>query len=141
METSEAQSEGSQPSDETTPVSQSPEQPFTLPIAESEEAAANAVQPEKDQRVVVHHHRRTRNNLLPTIVVGVLIFLIGGLTGFVSRPFVMPPPIPPTPTLSAAQQQQQTSMQEILTKLISKTRHFQGNANAPVTLLEFADFQ
>ncbi len=37
--------------------------------------------------------------------------------------------------------QQPANMKELLALLVGKTRHFRGNANAPVTLLEFSDFQ
>jgi hypothetical protein len=141
METGEGQSEGAQRPDETTPVTPSSEQPFLLPLSEFEDEESKTAQSEKDKRIERHRPGGKRDDLLPTIVVGVLMFLIGGLTGFVSRPIVMPPPIPPTPTLSASQEQQKANMQALLTKLISMTRHFEGNANAPVTILEFADFQ
>jgi protein-disulfide isomerase len=141
METRETQNEGAQRPDGAPPASQTPEEGFMLPQAESEEEASKIAQSEKDEEVEEDRPGGTRDNLVPTVVVGVLMFLIGALTGFVSRPIVMPPPIPPAPTLSAAQQQQQAGMQAILAKLIPMTRHFEGNANAPVTMLEFADFQ
>jgi hypothetical protein len=74
--------------------------------------------------------------LIPTALFGVMMFLLGGLGGFVGRPYIMPPP----PTLSAAEQQQ-AKVQALFELVVSKTRHFKGNANAPVTLLEFSDFQ
>lgn len=74
--------------------------------------------------------------LIPTAIFGVLMFVLGGVGGFVGRPYLLVP----TPTLTAPEQQQ-AKMQALLEMLISKTRHFKGSANAPVTLLEFGDFQ
>lgn len=74
--------------------------------------------------------------LVPIAIFGLLMFLLGGVGGFVGRPYLLVP----TPTLGASEQQQ-AKMQELLEMLVSKTRHFKGSANAPVTLLEFGDFQ
>ncbi len=82
---------------------------------------------------------RSWTRFLPTVLVGILMFVLGGVGGFVGRPYIMPPP--PTPTPVAAPQQQPADIQSILALLISKTRHFKGSPNAPVTMLEFADFQ
>jgi hypothetical protein len=41
----------------------------------------------------------------------------------------------PQPTISAEERQQMMDF------VISKTRHFKGDPNAPVTLIEFSDFQ
>ena len=76
---------------------------------------------------------------LPTVLVGILMFVLGGVGGFVGRPYVMPSPTPTAAPTSAPQQA--PDMQAILAQLISKTRHWKGNANAPVTMIEFSDFQ
>jgi hypothetical protein len=41
----------------------------------------------------------------------------------------------PQPTMSAADKQ------KLMDALIKQTRHFKGDANAPVTIIEFSDFQ
>ena len=69
--------------------------------------------------------KRNRGALIG-VVVNLLMLVFGVIIGFVGRPIVMPPPDP------------QAAM---LQKVIDATRHFKGNANAPVTIIEFADFQ
>lgn len=61
-----------------------------------------------------------------SVVVNILMLVFGVVIGFVGRPIVMPPPDP------------QAAMLE---KVMTTTRHFKGNANAPVTIVEFGDFQ
>ncbi len=88
--------------------------------------------------------------LLGAILLGFVTLLIGLAAGFYIAGGVngtalltlAPTPTPrPTPTLSPDQQQQREQVKQIVAMLVSKTRHFKGNANAPVTILEFSDFQ
>jgi len=44
-----------------------------------------------------------------------------------------------TPTIDPTAQAQ--SQQELMTFLISQMKHFKGDPNAPVTIIEFSDFQ
>lgn len=60
------------------------------------------------------------------VVVNLLMLVFGVVIGFVERPIVMPPPDPQA---------------VMLQKVMATTRHFKGSANAPVTIVEFADFQ
>jgi hypothetical protein len=133
METTNIPSADAQPSDEAAQINRAPDAETLATVIEpAAEPTARAV-------IEAEHAPGLRwTAMIPTIFVGVLMFVLGGLGGFVARPYIMPPS--PTPTQSAAQQQQ-TKMQALLDMLVSKTRHFKGNANAPVTLLEFGDFQ
>jgi curved DNA-binding protein CbpA len=63
---------------------------------------------------------------VPGLIVNVLMLVFGVAIGFIGRPLVMPPPDP------------QAAM---LQSVMNTTRHYKGNANAPVTIVEFADFQ
>jgi hypothetical protein len=113
--------------------------PNAEPRAAEVELAAEAARQEPIQQEPVQPEPRSSRRwigLIPTAIFGILMFVLGGVGGFVGRPYIMVP----TPTLTAAQDQQ-GKMQALLDMLISKTRHFKGNANAPVTLLEFGDFQ
>ena len=79
-----------------------------------------------------------------TPIVGVVMLVLGLLVGFYGRPFILagtqsdassaPPVVIPTADNSAAQQ-------ELMETVLAKTRHFKGDPDAPVTIIEFADFQ
>lgn len=95
-----------------------------------------------------------RNNpgwLLPTAAAAALV--VGLLGGFFGRPLVegyLPGSessgenlaeegeVVPRPTLSADQQAQR---QLVMETLVGETRHFKGDPDAPVTIIEFSDFQ
>ncbi|MBI5035318.1 MAG: J domain-containing protein [Chloroflexi bacterium] len=69
---------------------------------------------------------KRNRSVLTGILVNLLMLAFGVIIGFVGRPIVMPPPDPQSAALQ---------------KVIAATRHFRGEANAPVTIIEFADFQ
>lgn len=86
-----------------------------------------------------------------TPIVGVVMLVIGLLLGYYGRPFTQagtqpmtaqpevittsaPPVVIPTADNSAAQQ-------KLMETVIAQTRHFKGDPNAPVTIIEFGDFQ
>jgi hypothetical protein len=69
---------------------------------------------------------KRKRGALPGVILNLLMLVFGVVIGFAGRPIVLPPPDP------------QTAM---LQKVMAATRHFKGNANAPVTIVEFADFQ
>jgi hypothetical protein len=131
METNSTASDDALPGDEAARIEQAPEAEAPATVDEPDAEAADGETAETERAPV-----RRWIPLIPTLLFGVLMFALGGLGGFVGRPYIMPP----TPTLSATQQQQ-ARMQALFEMVVSKTRHFKGNANAPVTLLEFGDFQ
>ena len=81
-----------------------------------------------------------------TPIVGILMLVIGLLVGYYVRPLILnqaqpetsvnsaSPVILPTTDNSAAQQ-------KLMETFLAKTRHFKGDPDAPVTIIEFADFQ
>ncbi len=73
--------------------------------------------------------RRVGTNLVMTIVFGLAMFILGGFAGYVGRPVISPSPTAADPR------------QAMLQSVIQRTRHFKGNANAPVTIIEFSDYQ
>lgn len=70
--------------------------------------------------------------------------LVGGLAGFSLRPLVMPEKAPETAPLAAVEDSGQINKpdprQAIMLAVIDGSRHFQGDPNAPITLVEFGDF-
>ena len=81
-----------------------------------------------------------------TPVVGVVMLVLGLLAGYYGRPLMLnqaqaeasvnsePPVVIPTADNSAEQQ-------KLMETVLAKTRHFKGDPDAPVTIIEFADFQ
>ncbi|MBC8505452.1 MAG: hypothetical protein H8D34_11375 [Chloroflexi bacterium] len=87
-----------------------------------------------------------------TPILSILMLAIGLLGGYFGRPFVESTqstastkenpnvgsvaPVVPTPDADRAAQQQ-----ELMALVVSETRHFRGDPNAPVTIIEFSDFK
>ncbi len=71
--------------------------------------------------------RSARKRGIPTWIVGVVMLVIGMLIGFFGRPLVIPAPA--------------TGAAAVVQAVLAQTRHFKGSANAPVTMIEFSDFQ
>lgn len=90
-----------------------------------------------------------------TPIVGVLMLVVGLLAGYFVRPLIpsiggTETPVaaaPANPTsadsqsVAAAATQQPADLQEVMDFLIPQVRHTRGDPNAPVTLIEFSDFQ
>lgn len=81
-------------------------------------------------------------------IVALVTLAIGALAGYYGRSL-----LPRTPEISgdqsvdSAQQPVATidnspeNRQRVMEYLVSKARHFRGNENAPVTMVDFSDFQ
>jgi hypothetical protein len=86
-----------------------------------------------------------------TPIVGIVMLVLGLLIGYFGRPVVadriaalMPKSTAtsgPTPAAVVGPQPQPQSPEELMNYLISQTRHFRGDPNAPIVMLEFSDFQ
>lgn len=76
----------------------------------------------------------------------VIGLLVGGLAGFALRPLVLPEQEVSAATAPLAnvedsgQINQPNPHQAVMLAVIAGARHFQGDPNAPVTLVEFGDF-
>ena len=80
----------------------------------------------------------------PIIMVGVAMLLVGAVLGYIGRGVYGPEATVAKATSSAvaaAIQTRASANKEVMTMLIGATRHFKGDANAPVTIIEFSDFQ
>jgi hypothetical protein len=78
-----------------------------------------------------------------TPLVGVVMLIIGMLGGYYGRPLIGDTKEQAAvPRVVAPQQSQEGAGDaEMMTYLISQARHFRGDPDAPVTLVEFGDFQ
>lgn len=81
-----------------------------------------------------------------TPVVGMLMLVIGLLGGYFGRPLLLPQPSAGVTSshqteAAASSQNQPTNPDELMAFVVGQTRHFKGDPNAPVTLVEFGDFQ
>jgi len=76
-----------------------------------------------------------------TPIVGFVMLVVGLFGGYYGRPLLgnngEPVTVPPTITSAPTG----GGNEEMMTYLVSQARHFTGDANAPVTLIEFGDFQ
>lgn len=82
-----------------------------------------------------------------TPVVGLVMLLIGLAGGYFGRPYLTGEAKTEQPTAQAtapavvAPEQAPQSAEEMMDFLISQMRHFKGNPDAKITLIEFSDFQ
>lgn len=95
-----------------------------------------------------------------TPIIGVVMLVVGLFSGYFGRPLLVPVLTPTPPQLAAeatsgspsesgsspateqpVPEDQAARQQQLMEIVLSHTRHFLGNENAPVTLIEFSDFQ
>ena len=84
-----------------------------------------------------------------TPIVGLVMLVIGLLAGYYLRPLTLAQanttapnlPVVGTPQVVIPTADNSAAQQSLMDSLIPKVRHFKGDPNAPVTIIEFADFQ
>jgi len=69
------------------------------------------------------------------------MLIIGLLGGYYGRPLVSDTKEPITVSQSIAPSQAGAGNEEVMAYLVSQARRFRGDPDAPVTLIEFGDFQ
>jgi len=69
------------------------------------------------------------------------MLIIGLLGGYYGHPLVNDTGEQATVPQSIAPSQAGAGNEELMAYLVSQTRHFKGDPDAPVTLIEFGDFQ
>lgn len=110
--------------------------------AESPEDLPEPLKDEKRPALVINIHSWA------TPIVGIVMLVVGLAAGYFGRPYLAS--LKPVETQAASQEQTsgQVSQEQspastptLMEYLVGQTRHFQGDQNAPVTLIEFSDFQ
>jgi hypothetical protein len=80
-----------------------------------------------------------------TPIVGLAMLIVGLFGGYAIRPMINAQSEPPDVSLRGQQSSQDgagaASNPQLMEYLVSQTRHFRGDPDAPVTLIEFGDFQ
>jgi hypothetical protein len=91
-----------------------------------------------------------------TPIVGLVMLVVGLLAGYFIRPLIptqeqaeTPIAAAPAATIAstnsspdaASATQQPANLQQVMDLLIPQVKHFRGDPNAPVTFIEFSDFQ
>lgn len=118
--------------DNITPEQTDSDQPPVEPIKQPIEQAMDEESEEKE---------RSFSSAWLLLIVGLLV---GGLAGFFGRPFVMPTADPNVAPLAGVEPSDQMNQpdphQAVMLAVIAGARHFNGDPNAPVTLVEFGDF-
>ncbi len=79
-----------------------------------------------------------RLNPWTTLVVGLAM---GMLAGFFGRPLVTPRPLNDSAAAAVEAPGQAVEPPAVMAAVMTQTRHFKGDAKAPVTVIEFGDFQ
>jgi hypothetical protein len=78
------------------------------------------------------------------IIGGIVLLLLGGFLGYFGRGAFGPEAMAVKATSTAdagAVQTRAATNKDVMDLVINQTRHFKGDANALVTLIEFSDFQ
>ncbi len=81
-----------------------------------------------------------------TPIVGLIMLVVGLLAGYFVRPVLpgvasTPTPVAVAQATTASPTQNPAAAQELMKYLVGQAKHFEGDANAPVTMIEFSDFQ
>jgi len=84
-----------------------------------------------------------------TPIIGVVLLIVGLLAGYFARPLITPDltgevsgsSSVPTQEVAAQPTTDPVQRQQLMEFLLPQVRHFKGDVNAPVTLIEFSDFQ
>lgn len=78
-----------------------------------------------------------------TPILGVLMLVVGLLAGYFGRPMIASKaePTVPAAAVQSANPTEVAQRQEMMTFLVGQVKHFKGDPNAPVTIIEFSDYQ
>jgi protein-disulfide isomerase len=128
-----------------TPEVEQPAEELAAEEMMEEEPSTDLPEPAKDEprpALVINIHSWA------TPIIGIVMLVVGLAAGYFGRPYLAN--LKPAETQAASQEQTsgQVSQEQspestptLMEYLVGQTRHFQGDQNAPVTLIEFSDFQ
>jgi protein-disulfide isomerase len=99
----------------------------------------------KAESVTASEETQTERGFIQNIwVLFVVGILVGGVAGFSLRPLVLPEAETSAAPLAGVDESDDINkpdpQQAIMLAVIDGSRHFQGDPNAPITLVEFGDF-
>jgi hypothetical protein len=133
---------------EETPEEELPEVEVAQEVEEVAEDATGDEEKQASPAVVINLYSWA------TPIVGVIMLLLGAIGGYFAYPLVksaFEASASPTQVASADIQSVQTeapqptvdpaTRQQLMDYLVPQVKHFKGDANAPITLIEFSDFQ
>lgn len=81
-----------------------------------------------------------------TPALAVIMLVVGLLAGYFGRPLISKNSpavvdVPATAAVSPTATVDPQQVKQLMDNIVSQTTHFQGDANATVTLIEFSDYQ
>jgi hypothetical protein len=100
--------------------------------------------PEISEEESIAEEPKRRPTWLIIAAIGIAALVIGALLGYNLRPIVGPEARASKATAAAqavAVQTQAAQNQEMMKVITGQVRHWEGDANAPVTIIEWSDFQ
>lgn len=95
----------------------------------------------KNSRKIRYSQRDAARGKFPWVTAGIaaLMLALGFLGGYLARPLLSGDQA--GDVVDTGQQAAPADAQAMMANLVAQTRHFKGDPNAPVTLLEFSDYQ
>ncbi len=80
-----------------------------------------------------------------TPIIGLVMLIVGLAGGYFGRPLLerksAAAPAAATVSTPSASQEQNPNAEALMAQVVASTRHFKGNPNAPVTIVEYSDYQ
>jgi hypothetical protein len=76
-----------------------------------------------------------------TPIIGLVMLLVGLAGGYFGRPLLEGKLVPAATPTPAASQEQDANAAALMSQVAANTHHFKGSPNAPVTIVEFSDYQ
>jgi len=95
----------------------------------------------QDEATITTGSTTTRSGSPKTLLLGIAALVIGILVGNLLRPLAASPRSDQVPAASARAADPVAGQTTLMDTAIAQTRHFKGEPNASITIIEFSDFQ